>query len=216
MNVTMVEDFDVVILANGKYPEHQVPVRILTSAKYLICCDGAVVKHVGRGNTPDAVVGDLDSLPGELKLAFAGKLYHDPDQNSNDLTKSIRFCQSKGFHRIAILGSTGLREDHTLGNISLMIYYAQLGLDVTIITDTGVFIPVLTSRSFASFPGQQISLFSFNSETIITTDGLKYPIVGQKLSMWWQGTLNEALRESFRIDFSPGPLAVYSLFQDCR
>ncbi|HUW06525.1 MAG TPA: thiamine diphosphokinase [Williamwhitmania sp.] len=212
----MVNDFDAVILANGKYPEREEPVSILSSAKFLICCDGAAVKHVGRGNTPDAVVGDLDSLPGELKLAFAEKLYHDPDQNTNDLTKSIRFCQANGFRRIAILGSTGLREDHTLGNISLMVNYAQTDLDVTIITDTGIFIPVLASRSFASFAGQQISLFSFNSETTITTEGLKYPIVGQKLSMWWQGTLNEALGESFRIDFSPGPLAVYFLFRDCR
>jgi len=212
----MVDDFDVVVLANGKYPEHQVPMEILESAKFLVCCDGAVVKHVGKGNTPDAVVGDLDSLPGELKLAFAGKLYHDPDQNTNDLTKSIKFCQANEFRRIAILGSTGLREDHTLGNISLMIYYAQLGLDVTIITDTGIFIPVLASRSFVSFSGQQISLFSINSETTITSEGLKYPIAGQKFSMWWQGTLNEALGDSFRIDFSPGPLAVYFLFRDCR
>lgn len=205
-----------VILANGKYPEYKVPLSILASAKFLVCCDGAVIKHVGKGRAPDAIVGDLDSLPNDLQLSFSGKLYHDPDQNTNDLTKAIKFCQTNGFRRIAIIGSTGLREDHTLGNISLMIYYAQLGLDVTIITDTGVFIPVLASRSFASFNGQQISLFSFNSETTITTEGLKYPITGQKFSMWWQGTLNEALGDNFRIDFSPGPLAVYFLFQDCR
>lgn len=36
--------------------------------------------------------------------------------------------------------NTGKREDHTLGNISLLLYYLQEGIDVRAYTDYGVFI----------------------------------------------------------------------------
>ena len=210
------KEFDVVILANGKYPEHEMPVRLLRNAKYLLCCDGAVVKHLGKGRVPDAVVGDLDSLPMEVKTVFADKLHHFPDQNSNDLTKSIKFCQAKGFKSIAIVGATGLREDHTIGNIALLVEYAQDGLDVVMVTDTGIFIPMLHSGKVRSFEGQQVSIFSFNTETRITSHNLQYPIINMPLSMWWQGTLNESTADHFGIEFTPGPLVIYQLFKDCR
>lgn len=210
------KEFDAVILANGKYPEHEIPVRLLHGAKYLICCDGAVVKHLGKGRVPDAVVGDLDSLPMEVRAVFASKLHHFPDQNSNDLTKSVKFCQEKGFKSIVILGATGLREDHTIGNIALLVGYAQQGMDVVMVTDTGVFLPMLHSGMVRSFEGQQVSLFSFNPETRITSHNLQYPIENSALSMWWQGTLNESLGDRFELEFTPGPLAVYQLFNDCR
>ena len=210
------KEFDTVILANGKYPEHEVPVRLLHNAKYLLCCDGAVVKHLGKGKVPDAVVGDLDSLPAEVKSVFASKLHHDPDQNTNDLTKSIKFCQTNGFKSVAIVGATGLREDHTLGNISLLVGYARQGMDVVMVTDTGVFMPMLKSGALRSFKGQQVSLFSFNPETRITTQNLRYPIANVALDMWWQGTLNESLDDQFSLEFAPGPLVVYQLFRDCR
>lgn len=210
------KEFDAVILANGKYPEHEIPVRLLRNAKYLLCCDGAVVKHLGKGRVPDAVVGDLDSLPMEVKSVFANKLHHFPDQNSNDLTKSIKFCQERGFKSVAIVGATGLREDHTIGNIALLVGYAQQGMDVVMVTDTGLFLPMLNSGMVRSFEGQQVSIFSFCSETRITTHNLQYPIENMPLNMWWQGTLNESLGDYFGLEFTPGPLAVYLLFKDCR
>jgi thiamine pyrophosphokinase len=210
------KEFDAVILANGKYPEHEIPVRLLRNAKYLLCCDGAVVKHLGKGRVPDAVVGDLDSLPMEVKSVFANKLHHFPDQNSNDLTKSIKFCQERGFKSVAIVGATGLREDHTIGNIALLVGYAQQGMDVVMVTDTGLFLPMLNSGMVRSFEGQQVSIFSFCSETRITTHNLQYPIEDMPLNMWWQGTLNESLGDYFGLEFTPGPVAVYLLFKDCR
>jgi len=209
-------DFDAVILANGQYPTHEIPVKLLHKAKYLLCCDGAAVKHLGKGRVPDAVVGDLDSLPSEVKLVFSSKLHHDPDQNSNDLTKAIKFCQQRGHKSVVILGATGLREDHTIGNIALMVEYAHQGMEVVMVTDTGVFLPMLNSGVVKSFKGQQVSLFSFNPKTLITTHGLKYPINNLALNMWWQGTLNESLGTQFELEFSPGPLSVYLLFEDCR
>lgn len=53
----------------------------------------------------------------------------------------MRYARGEGFRRIDILGATGKREDHTLGNISLLFDYMRQGLDVTMQTDYGSFTP---------------------------------------------------------------------------
>ena len=50
----------VVILANGDFPIHPIPLRILTDAKTIICCDGAVNNMETYGRVPDFIIGDMD------------------------------------------------------------------------------------------------------------------------------------------------------------
>ena len=65
--VTAVSSFDAVVLCDGDYPSHAVALSILQHAKYLVCCDGAGMHYILHGGTPDAIVGDGDSLPDDFK-----------------------------------------------------------------------------------------------------------------------------------------------------
>ena len=202
-----------VILADGQFPQHKIPLDILKSTTEIICCDGATVKLVNAGIEPKYIVGDLDSIPSDLKLKYADRLHHFPDQDTNDLTKAINFCLDKNYDTIYILGATGLREDHTLGNISLLLAYATKGINVVMLTDFGIFTPLLSSRILQSYKGQQISIFQLTSDTLITTKGLMYPIEKRSLHKWWQGTLNEALSDTFEISFDNGELIVFQTYE---
>lgn len=190
----------VVILANGRYPVHPVPLKHLNDAGRIICCDGAVVSLLEAGLTPWAIVGDMDSVPGSLQKEYASILHRSDDQDSNDLTKAFRYAMEKGIKRVVILGATGHREDHTLGNISLMAEYLKEA-DVRIITDHGVFMPAGDREVIASLPGQQVSLFTPDVSTEIESEGLKYPLSGRRLNNWWTGTLNEATGDSFSLHY---------------
>ena len=53
---------NIVILANGDFPSHPVPLKQLSGADKIICCDGAAGALVSAGMEPDFIVGDLDSL----------------------------------------------------------------------------------------------------------------------------------------------------------
>ena len=53
---------EAVILANGEYPTHVLPLKILEEAKFVVCCDGAANEYILRGHTPDIIIGDGDSL----------------------------------------------------------------------------------------------------------------------------------------------------------
>ena len=108
---------EAVILANGEYPTHPLPLRMLEEAKFVVCCDGAANEYISRGHTPDVIIGDGDSLSPEYKELFAPIIHRIADQETNDQTKAVLFLQKKGYRKIAIVGATGKREDHTLGNI---------------------------------------------------------------------------------------------------
>ena len=187
---------EAVILANGEYPMHVLPLKILEEAQFVICCDGAANEYILRGHTPDIIIGDGDSLSPENKTRFSDIIHHIADQETNDQTKAVHFLQEKGYQRIAIVGATGKREDHTLGNISLLLDYMKSGMEVRTVTDYGVFIPANGTQTFMSHTGQQISIINFGAKGL-QGEGLVYPL--SDFTNWWQGTLNEATSDEFTI-----------------
>ena len=200
-----------VIVADGTFPQHEIPLGYLKNAKRIICCDGSVQNLIVAGMQPDAIVGDLDSLSDELANRFADRIFLDENQDTNDLTKAVMWCIEIGYRDIVIVGGTGKREDHTIGNISLLADYIG-NVNVIMVTDTGIFRPLLKSSEILSFPGQQISIFSIDPETEVTSYGLKYPLNQTKLTNWWFATLNESLGDRFSLDFN-GRLIVYLKFE---
>jgi len=201
------------IIANGKFPDHPLPLGYLLRAKRIICCDGAADSLIDFGLEPFAIVGDCDSVNKKIAEKYQDRLFRDDDQETNDLTKAVKWCSGRGYENIVILGATGKREDHTLGNISLLIEYAGY-ITIKMVTDAGIFIPVLESTEIEVQKRQQISLFSIDPETEITSAGLKYKLDNKKLTNWWTATLNEADGKSFTLEFKKGRVIVYLKFPE--
>ena len=189
--------FDAVIVAGGEFPTAPQPLEILQSAPFVVCCDGAADRYIATGRVPDAIVGDGDSISAENREKFAHLLHIISEQESNDQTKAVRYLLEHGMRRIAIVGATGRREDHTIGNISLLIEYARAGCDVRSFTDHGVFIPCNGTTTHKCRKGQQVSIFSITAKEM-SAQGLLYPIYD--FNNWWQGTLNECTGEEFTIN----------------
>lgn len=189
--------FDAVIIANGEYPSHKLPLRIIEETPFVVCCDGAADTYIATGKVPDIIIGDGDSLSEENKNKYSHLLHCITEQETNDQTKAVNFLKEKGLKRIAIVGATGKREDHTLGNISLLIEYARAGIEVQSFTNHGIFIPCNNNISIATKKGQQISIFRFTAKGF-KSKGLLYPIYD--FTNWWQGTLNECTEEILHIE----------------
>ena len=186
----MKEQYDIVIVANGEFPTQPLSLEVLHNARHIIACDGAI-RHVPQA---EVVIGDGDSVPTE----YHDRLIHIDEQEDNDLTKATRYCLSQGWQKIAYLGCTGKREDHTLGNISLLMrYYREMGIEGVMFTDYGFFTPSYGKHTFEAFKGQQVSVLNFGC-TKMESEGLKWQSYAFK--EWWQGTLNEAVGNSFTLD----------------
>lgn len=211
MNIITDKDHSsAVIIANGRYPHHPIPLAEIENASYIVCCDGAANNFIETGMIPNAIIGDLDSISEENKEKYASILYHETEQENNDLTKAVLFCLRKGITNISIVGGTGLREDHTIGNISLLAEYV-LKANVRMITNWGIFTPIKSNHTFNSFAGEKVSIFDIDRQPMTTT-GLEYPIKDRILKNWWQGTLNDSLGETFTIE-TKGRVIVFQAFK---
>lgn len=201
---------EAVIVGNGEFPVHPFPLQVLEMAPCMVCCDGgadALIRQTAC--TPDWIIGDGDSLSAESRRRFRSIIRYNPDQETNDLTKSVLFLQEKGVRRIVIVAATGKREDHTLGNISLLMEYRRKGMEVAMLTDYGFFVPAADTEVFAGFAGQQVSIFSFGASGM-SGEGLAYPL--RDFTSWWQGTLNEVLGNQFTIHCQ-GEYLVYRTYE---
>ena len=197
-----------IVLANGDFPVHPLPLFLLEEAQTIICCDGATQKLTDRGKEPDYITGDMDSLAPELCTRFQDRIIPSSCQETNDLTKAARLCIQKGFLHVHLLGATGGREDHTLANIALLADYAR-SMQVTMVTDHGLFIPLLRSGCINTLPGMQLSIFSLDPDISLQATGLKYPVHNVHFDSWWKGSLNEATGTASLFDFDRGPLLLF-------
>ena len=186
-----------VVIGNGSYPTAPQPLSVIENASYIACCDGAANHFTTLGTRqPDLIIGDGDSISPEVRRLYANRFILVSEQENNDQTKAVKHLISAGRYNISIVGATGGREDHTLGNISLLIEYLRLGANVNMFTDTGVFVPVNKGAYLTAVPGQPISIFNFTCRRL-TMRGVEYPT--RAFTNWWQGSLNRVTRPKVEI-----------------
>ena len=75
----------------------------------------------------------------------------------------------------------------------------ERGADIVMLTNHGRFLAFRGERTFDSFPRQQVSILIPDSTTAVTSDGLRWPLDNFHARLWWNATLNEALKENFTL-----------------
>lgn len=205
--------FQTVIVANGEAPVHPSALALLQQARNIVCCDGAI-RHLAALNlTPTAVVGDGDSIQNSDYQKYKSFFVEDKSTEYNDLTKAFNYCASQNWRQVAVVGGCGLREDHALANIALLMTHAR-HFQTAMVTNFGIFTPIHTTTVFASHSGEAVSIFSFTPNTRLTFSGLRYPVTNRSFMQLWEGTLNESLDDTFCIQLeNEGEVLVYQAFQ---
>ena len=160
-----------VVLAAGDFPRPGGEARrIRSAATRVVACDGAALAYRRKfGRWPDVTTGDLDSIGKDLP---PGAL-RDAGQDENDLSKALALCRRMGWADPIVLGATGKREDHTVGNV-----FRALAAEVRVVTDCGEFLPVRGRLSFRTWKGAGISVFAPDPRTKMTSRGLRWKLDG--------------------------------------
>lgn len=207
----------VAIVCNGQFPRKEYPLYLLRSADTVVCCDGALSALEKRGIVPDVVIGDLDSVCSRALKRFPGQVVRVEEQDSNDLTKAFRYVMESipDVGIIHILAATGFREDHTLGNLSLLMEYertyglTERGISVDLVSDYTTALALGDSTSLDVGEGRPVSLFTPDPTLQIRSEGLQWPTDGVRLDNWWKATLNRATADRITLTLShPAPVLV--------
>ena len=204
-----------VIIGGGDFPRKPYPRELIRRADIIICCDGNALKAFLRnreaifGNDnrrPDAIVGDMDSMSPKLAKEYSNLLVKIEEQDDNDQTKALHHILDHypNVDTIHILAATGKREDHTVGNLGLLMEYAtaEPGLNIDMVSDYSTSFAITDSCELFLGKGRRISLFSPDNSLKLKSKGLVWPTDNVIFDNWWQATLNRTDDDTIHLDFS--------------
>ena len=178
-----------VILAAGDFPRKGGAAwKLLAAATRVVACDSAADAYRRRCHKwPTVIVGDLDSISNPRFIPHPPSLIPVPDQNTNDLEKAMSYCARQGWRDPVIVGATGKREDHTIGNV-----FRALAYGCEIVTDHGRFVPIRGKATLKTEKGAAVSVFAPDPKTRMTSRGLAWPLDNVKFRNLYCATLNRA------------------------
>ena len=215
-----------VIVGNGQFPKKEYPLYLLESADYVVCCDGALdtyLRHFRGRNLrrPDVVVGDMDSLSEKTAERFRDIAVKIDEQETNDQSKAFHYILEHfpDVDTIHILGATGKREDHTIGNLSLLMEYARemrrqdcgRTVSVDIVSDWSTAFAITDSCTLDVGEGRSVSIICPDNSLNIKSEGLVWPTDNVVFDNLWQATLNRASADRISLTFSHPSIALIIL-----
>ena len=183
----------------------------------VIAVDGGLKGAKELGLVPDVIVGDFDSVDPAV-LAFYRKMehivweVHQPEKDDTDTELALKRAMAMGAGDIVILGATGGRLDHMLGNIHLLYPCLQKGVHAAIVDPQNRLYMIDGEYHFPAKKmwGKYISFLPLTQEVKgITLKGFKYPLTGRDIEIGTSLCIsNELIEEEGVITFEDGVLIV--------
>ncbi|MYA22609.1 MAG: thiamine diphosphokinase [Gemmatimonadetes bacterium] len=172
------------IVGNGEPPSRELFAACAREAELILCADGGANTASAYGYAPDYIVGDLDSVSSQSKAALAANrvVLVDPEGNvGTDGQKVLNHAVALGVTEAVLVGFTGRRTDHLLGNLSLLKTFADR-LALRMVDDYCDIRLIDRGIRFRAAIGQKISLCPlYGAAEGITTEGLKWALRSENL-----------------------------------
>lgn len=200
-----------IVIANGRAPSKSV-INFFKSKGYstVICADGGANSAFKLGLVPDYIIGDLDSVFPETLKFFSDKstIIKVKRQNDTDVEKCLKFAIRKKFTEALLLGVTGDRLDHTICNLGIVIKFYQK-IKCNIVAENSYLTPTNKTLTFKSKFGETISIYAFDKQTKITSDGLKYHLRNSSLPFGEkESTSNVAIKNQVKLIVKGGVIFI--------
>lgn len=184
---------------------------------FCIAADSGMNFFYRTGLKPDWIIGDFDSASGEALEYFKGQtdiswIKLNPVKDDTDTESAIRKAIALGAEKITLLGATGTRIDHMLGNIELLGIGLQNHIPIQIVDERNLVRMIdsgITLEQEKQF-GKFVSLIPYtNVVKGLTLTGFKYPLDRYDLKGFCSlGVSNEIIEASATIKFEQGILIV--------
>lgn len=198
------KEFVTKVVGQGRYD------RILAADSGMNALYAAVV-------TPDIIIGDFDSADKKILAFFQQNKEIDfctlnPEKDDTDTEFAIRESIRRGADSITIIGGTGTRLDHVLGNISLLGIGLEEGVRMELLDAHNRICMIdhsVTLKKKEQY-GNYLSLIPYNGNvTGVTLKGLKYPLHDYTMGGFNSlGISNEIVDDEASIELTSGQLLV--------
>lgn len=188
----------VVILGSAEIKNYEKISRFINPEDFIIACDGGL-NHVEKlGLSPSAVnlvVGDFDShsRPSEQNFPSAEIIQLPCEKDDTDVFFAVKEALRRGFTDFVLIGVIGQRFDHSLVNISVLLYLQKNGATGVIYDDYSKM--QLVVATFIPNTYSYFSLMTLEKEAVgVTIKNAKYPLENATIENSYQlGVSNEVI-----------------------
>jgi len=175
---------------------------------YLIAADGGFRHLLALGLTPNAILGDFDSLGFTPQNATVFPV----EKDDTDAMLAVRKALELGYREILLYGTLdGPRLDHTIANLQTLQFLADQGAVGYLIGNDYIATVVKDgSLSFLKDAEGIVSIFCMGKDAEgVSLTGLKYPLNNGRLSAGFPlGVSNHFTGTSATVQVSKGSLLI--------
>ena len=174
----------------GNYPYIR---SLLQEDDFFIFCDSGLKHLAALGTEANLIVGDFDSHP--QPETHVETLVLPCEKDDTDTVYAVKEALRRGFAEFLLIGVVGGRLDHSLGNVSILLYLASLGKHGVIVDDYSEM--ELVGQSAVSVADRYAFFSLLNISGIargVTITDAKYPLQNAEITTRYQfGVSNEVL-----------------------
>jgi len=148
---------------------------------FIVAADGGC-DHLGCWDiAPDLIVGDMDSIIGDLPSNILNVTV-PAEKDDTDLMLAFNEGYRRGFRYFIFTGASGGRMDHSMANLQLLIKAAKLGA-IAVMQDEAFSATALVGPGELRLRGTgTVSVFAYGEQaTGVTIKGMKYNIEQETL-----------------------------------
>ncbi len=161
---------------------------------FVVFCDSGLKHLEPLSVKPGLIVGDFDSH--ENPHLDVETIVLPCEKDDTDTVYAVKEAINRGFDNFILIGVVGARLDHTLGNVSILLYLDSLGKKGCIIDDYSE-MEIVSDKPVSIC--DQYAFFSLLNITGcakgITITGAKYPLTDAEIPCEYQyGVSNEVLQ----------------------
>ena len=200
------------ILAGGSVAVTPALRDLCREARLVVAADSGLRHAAALGVSPDIVVGDFDSVTGEVLAQYPDlpRLEHPPEKDLLDLELALDYAQGRGATHHLIVGGLGDRFDQSLAAVLIAARWKREGRDVSLQSgDRAVHLLAGEDEVKLELPhGQRFSLLSLN-DSVVSLENAKYPLECHTLPFGvGRGVSNEVTRSPLRVKLAGGLVAL--------
>lgn len=182
-----------VVIGNASINNYDYLLKEIKEDDFLIYCDGGL-KHLEKLKIlPNLIIGDFDSFKNPNLDIETIVLPREKDDT--DTMAAVKEGIERGYKDFLLLGVIGERLDHSLANVSILLYLDSLNLKGKIIDDYSEMLLVSKKEELVSDEFSYFSLINIlsNAKGVNVIDA-KYPLIDATLPTTYQYSVsNEVL-----------------------
>lgn len=209
----------IVIFSGGTYHNLEFYRALIEGADLIIAADSGGRALASLEVTPHLLVGDMDSIGADVLAAIRKRgaeiIEVSGEKDFTDTELAVRVAVDRDATEIVICGALGDRLDHTLANISLLVYAQEKGVPARIVTEDqeAYLLTADVVNPIAGKIGDTVSLIALSDPTTgVTTHHLKYPLKEASLGLLSPlGVSNEVSGTNPWVEFWEGRLLLVKI-----